>query len=248
MELPYDVFNDIIMNADMKTILHLYNTNSNIRELCMNDPFTKVLIEFSKNQYFNLEAESNTFNDFLNDVTYNNKEMLKDLQLTFGSFLMGKPLKKIVVLNGDCNGKSTFLSLLNQLLGYRFVNSTYSCDQFEYYQDAYILRFQEYEYHNLKYIPRLKQLSGGDNIFTGYNYNPQFNIVIAQNNNFDSYDQVFNSRLKYYTFKTRYVNVINGVNQKLMNHNIKNLLIADNALPALLNFLLQGCRDFIKQL
>lgn len=255
MELPYDVFNDIIMNADMKTLLHLYNTNSNIRELCMNDPFTKVLIEFSKNQYFNLDAESNTLNDFLNDITNHDKEMLKDLQLTFGSFLMGKPLKKIIVLNGYCNGKSTFLSLLNQLLGYRYVNAAYSCDNYDYYQNAYILSFQEHDNSDFTYIPQLKMLSGGDSIFMKYHntYTPQFNIVISQNNNFFSNDQVFNSRLKYYTFKTRYVNlipvnVINGVGQKLMNHHIKNLLLADNALPVLLNFLLQGCRDFIKQL
>lgn len=244
MELPYDIFNDIIMNADMKTILNLYNTNSTMRELCMNHPFTKVLIEFSagnpvsdsKNQYFNLDAESNTLNEFLNDVTNNDPAMLKDIQLTFGSFLMGKPYGKIIVLNGDCNGKSTFLSLLNQLLGYRFVNGSLSHEQYEYYQDAYIVRFPETEnLHPNHYTPLLKQLSGGDEIFMKYNtYNPQFNIVIAQNNNFVSNDQAFNSRLKYFTFKTQYVNVINGVNQKLMNHNIKNLL-------------LQGCREFIKQ-
>ncbi len=83
--LPYDVFNDIIKFSDMETLWQLYNTDQIIRKLCLRDPFMKVLVEFSTNPYFNLDAVSPILNVFLNDL--GDQEMLKRLQLNFGAAL-----------------------------------------------------------------------------------------------------------------------------------------------------------------
>src|SRR5438094_226713 len=117
MYLPYDVFNNIIQYADTALLFNLYHTNSMVRKICLTDPFTKIVVTFSKNPYFNLNATSPVLMDFLDDLTDNNN-MLKDLQLTLGNILMKK--NQIILLNGSNNGKSTFLVLLNRLFGNLF--------------------------------------------------------------------------------------------------------------------------------
>lgn len=244
MSIPYDVFNDIIALADIQTIINLYNTDKTIRQLCLNYKFTKVLLDFRFNQYFNPQAKSSILDDFLNDIA--DPAMLKELQLSFGACLYGKNiLKKIIVLNGRSNGKSTFLTLLRRILGYKYTYGS-SIENPENYRDAYILNYMT---HNLN-IPHLKYLSGGETIYCKHDsYDPKFILVLETNDPLIiASTNSLQNRLKIFTFKTTYTNNIQGINEKIKIPYMDNKLSADkNTLSALLNFLLQGCREVLKK-
>ena len=253
MLLPHDVFTDMIKHADMKTLWQLSRTDKTIKQLCLNDPFGKVLLEFSRNPYFNLDIKSTRLDDFLNDLVGHDMEMLKRLQTSFGACLIGKLFnKQIIVLDGDSNGKSTFLTLMNRVLQHRFVNGTLTAST-KYYKDAYIVRFIEGEdWTNFNFVSTLKRLSGGDVIYARHDiFEHQFTIVIDQNraNLLTSQtDQAFNKRLNVFHFKTRYVHnpAFINVHDKSKIPNMIDLLLSDeNVLPALLNFLLEGCREIM---
>lgn len=242
MLVPHDVFNDIIKHSDMKTLVQLCKTDQTIKQLC--GPFGKVLLEFSNNPYFKPDVKSDLLNDFLNDLTGNDNDMLKRLQLSFGACLIGKnKLKQIIVLEGDSNGKSTFLTLLRKLLGYLFVNGSLELDTI-YYDGAYLVNIIESN-QNINVISRFKELSGG--YMSYYKHDPiehKFTIVYTHDGNIDSTDKVFNNRLNLFNFKTRYVNNPPHVNEKLRITRMIDILFSDpSTLPALLNFLLEGCRE-----
>ncbi len=247
--IPYDVFNHIIIYADMKLLLNLYDVNSIIRKLCTG-PFMNVLLEFRKNPYFNINATSNQLNDFLNDLTGHDPEMLKDLQLTFGATLMGKNIAKhIIILDGSNNGKSTFLYLIRQLLGYRYVRGSDITDpHIENYRNAYIVNYIE-PTRPLN-ISTLKRLSGGDPFYYKQNYyDSKFTIIIAINQFNIPIDKILMNRFKILTFKTEYLD--NGYNyHPVVNEKLRIIDMIDRftycLLSAFLNFLLQGCRESIK--
>ncbi len=243
MFLPYDVFHHIIKFADMKTLLQLYNTDQTIRQLCLKDPFMKVLVEFSKNQYFNLDATSTVLNDFLNDLC--DSDDLKRLQLSFGACLIGKNInKQIIVLDGSSNGKWTFKCLIGRLLGDLYVHGDINSDN-RIYRDTYIVDFHIlWQPFNL--VAKLKELSGGDSIWCKYDsYEPKFTTIVTTDiMNIQAPNQpAYTSRLNVFKFKSIYVNRPQYINEKIRIPSMRYMLLSDkNTIPALLNFLLQGCR------
>ncbi len=215
-------------------MLNLYNVNHIIRKLWLNEPFNKVLLEFIKNQFFNLNASSNQLNDFLNDLTNGDLEMLKDLQLTFGATLVGKnSSKQIIVLDGSSNGKSTFLLLLSHLMGHRYNEENFDYGDSECYQNAYIVMFSEPDQPLI--IPMLNELS------------LKFTMVICTNQFYMPVDTILINRFKKLTFKTTYINhgnnyiPVTGKKRKIINY--FDLISSDHLLASLLNFLLQGCKE-----
>ena len=246
-QLPHDVFNDIIKVSDVKTLLHLSKTDHIIKQLCLNDPFGKILLKFSKNPYFNPNVTSTVLNDFLNDLVGYDMEMLKRLQSSFGACLIGRNVsKQIILLNGNSNGKGTFLTLMNRLMGHLMVNGTLYANP-KYYDSAYIVRLMEEDCVHLNYTNSLKRLSGGQIIYYKHDVLYDiFTIVIAQQDLITSTDAEFNKRLNVFHFKTKYVNNPYHVNEKLRLKRMIDVLLADQStLPALLNFLLEGCREFL---
>lgn len=237
-KIPYDVFNHIIHYATYDVLMNLYFVNKIIRKLC-NEPFCKVLLEFRKNQYFNEDATSDRLNDFLNDITGNDPEMLKDLQLAFGATLMGSG-KQVIVLNGYSNGKSTFVSLINQVLGYRYAMSSFDDFHPKYYTNAYIIHCVEPNQPVDKWI--LKRLSGGDSFYGVDDYNKCTLLITA--NQFDiPDDRIMKNRLKKFTFRKIYTN--NGHVKPNKKQRIVNMRgqFMHRDLQALLTFLLEGCRQ-----
>ena len=237
--IPHDVFNDIIKFSDIKTLWQLYNTDQTIKQLCLNNPFVKVLVEYSRNPYFNLGITSTILDNFLNDLVGNDVEMLKRLQLSFGACLIkGNINKKIIILEGSSNGKSTFLALLRILMGCLYVTGSLHLPT-KYYKDVHIVSISE-DSQNANVVPILNQLCDEDK-FTIYAHNA--NTLTLQNK------PNFNNRLNIFEFKTIYVNRPNGNGKISIPNMLGGVLLADtNTLPALLNFLLEGCREVLTNL
>lgn len=241
MLLPHDVFNDIIKFSDMKTLLKLYGTNHTIHQLVLNHPFSKVLLKFKTNPYFNLDATSTLLNDFLNDLVGNDIEMLKRLQTSFGACLIGKNIsKQIIVLDGICNGKYTFRRLLQRLLGDLYVAGylTANGNECKYYNDAYMVHFFDTStWHTFNFKEKLKFLSD----------EPKFTTMITTdiNNIQDLNDVPYTKRLNIFKFKSIYVDQPHNINEKLRIPAMLRQLDHPSILSALLNFLLQGCREVL---
>lgn len=231
--MPYDIFNDIIKFSDMHTLWQLYNTDKIIRQLCLNDPFCKILVSFNTNPYFNLNATSAILNDFLNDLVGNELETLK---LSFGELLI-KNRGKIIMLTGSSNGKSTFLYLIKILLNNIFKNGCLSLP-ITYYKSGYILSISETTYEINNTCEKLKLLSKG------------FNIIYTNNDITDVIDisttlkaDLLDKNLSICGFKTKYLNMPYQANHKVRVPQMIDLLTNKNVLSALLNFLLEGCRQ-----
>ena len=253
--LPYDIFNYIIINSDIQTVWQLYQTDKTIKQLC-NTPFCKVLVKFSSHEFFNLDAKSDLLDNFLNDITFNDKVLLRRLQLALGSCLVGDNiLNKVIVFigNGD-NGKSTLLSILSRLLGHLFTkgdsqfleNDDYFDFDQTYMQDAHIVNFTDITKVN---AGLLKSLVGKDSRFyKGCDYIPSFNIIIDTKILFyeNSHQSLLN-RLEIFEFPCTFgpwapETPDEKINDPNMRHHIRN---DNNAMCAFLNFLLQGCRDIL---
>lgn len=83
-----------------------------IRERIPSDFFT-----FSSKIKYDLNARSDKFDKYIADITLNNKEVERTLQIALGACLSGKVTGKIYVLHGiGNNGISTLLSLMKNLL------------------------------------------------------------------------------------------------------------------------------------
>lgn len=237
--IPHDVFNDMIKHADIKTLWQLSNTDKTIKQICMDNPFYKVLLKFSTNPYFNLDAKSTVLDNFLNDLVGNDIEMLKRLQTSFGACLMGKNISnQIIVLDGFSNGKSTFLELIGKLFGDMYMRGAgLSEEDSKYYNNTHIVRLYDTSDWPMNFVSRLKYLSED---------NPKFTMVIdPDTGHLASNDQDFNKRLNNFNFRTTYVNNPHHSGEKLKQPNMLNQLLLDGALPALLNFLLEGCREVL---
>jgi len=134
MFLSYDIFTNVIVFSDKKTIFNLYRTDKKLRDLCLNDEFGKVLIKMSDKPYFNLDTKSDLLDNFLNDMT--NAEMFNKLQLKLATSL----IEKLIIIeiysirdnlndiqfdqintenknlfSGFTNGKATLIMLLRKL-------------------------------------------------------------------------------------------------------------------------------------
>lgn len=153
MILPYDVYNHIIDHADFNTLINLCYIDKQIRILCLKKPFTKILLQFKFNQYYNPDIKSYLLDSFLNDLSGNNQLVLRDIQLTFGSFLTGRNiLNKVIVLTG--NMKKTFLSLLHKVLGNTMIQSTFGKNNV--HQSVSTVHISQWLTND--YLPLLKQL------------------------------------------------------------------------------------------
>lgn len=228
MYLPYDIFHHIIKQADMKLLLNLYYTNQIIRKLCLNDSFTNILLEFSQHKHFNLGATSPLLTDFLNDLTDHDAIMLKHFQLTFGGILCKNPSKQIIVLDGRSNGKSTFVCLISKLLKHK--KSFFENDDMSYYKN-HLVEFSEpnQPLDNEK----LKRLSD------------EYMILITTCYLHKNFDTVVMNRLNIIRFRTKYMYRPLHENEKPIDIHMIGRLVHGNALPSLLTFLLQGCREIL---
>lgn len=252
MMLPYDIFNHIIDQADFNTLINLCYVDKKIRQMCLQRPFTKILLKFKFNEFYNPEAKSQALDSFLNDISGNDEVFLREIQLIFGSFLSHNILNKIVCLSGWCNGRSTFLSLLRKILGDLYRAIPGKNINTSYIKHAKVLYIDESELCE-ETIPILKRLLGKDGIYDKYNniqpnYNIDYNIVITDNTNFTV---KLGDRVQRLNFKTRYVaNAIynNDIGCKIMDRHLTDRLRNDrDVLSAFLTFLLIGCRDMLNK-
>lgn len=233
MLLPHDVFNDIIIHTDIQSFIQLYHTDQTIKQLCINYLFDKLLA-FNNHPHFNPNVTSPLLNDFLNDLVGNDVDMLKRLQLSFGACLLDKKFnKKIIVLCGSSNGKWTFTRLLSLLLGHRFKYG--SLRDTGLYKDAYIVNITEETSYENNVLPILNQLDQENT----------FNIIYSHNKLILQDDNIFNKKLNIFNFKTVYVNNPVNINEKLRKPTMLSQLDNPSTLSALLNFLLQGCREVL---
>jgi len=224
MKIPYDVFNDIINVSDCSTIINLYYTDKTIKNLCLKHPFAKVLLNFSKNPYFDLNAKSDILDDFLNNLSGNDKDMLRDIQLTFGSCLSGKNiLGKNIVLYGYNNGKTTFVKLIREIFG-KFYLCAPTCE--------YIEKFRKNEY-----IVNLRDPYGEVNNLMP---NDKYTIILE-----DCPIIYVNSQFKHIMFRTCYVSNPINLYHKKQNFYMVDILLQPKNLSSLLNFLLIGCKDLL---
>lgn len=125
----------------LNTLINLCYIDKQIRILCLKKPFTKILFQFKFNRYYNPDIKSYLLDSFLNDLSGNNQLVLRDIQLTFGSFLTGRNiLNKVIVLTG--NRKRTFLLLLHKILGNTMIHISQS-GKYKVYKSASVLRIGE---------------------------------------------------------------------------------------------------------
>lgn len=248
MMLPYDIFNHFIDHADFNTLINLCYVDKKIRQMCLQRPFTKVLLQFKFNEFYNPEVKSEVLDSFLNDISGNDEVFLREIQLIFGSFLSHNILNKIVCLSGWCNGRTTFLSLLRKILGdlYRAIPGKNVC--IDYIKHAKVLYIDESALCE-ETIPILKRLLGKDDIYDKYNnIQPNYNIVITDHVKFN---EKLGDRAQILKFKTRYVPnaIYNDIGCKIMDRQlIDNLRNDRDVLSAFLTFLLIGCRDMLNKL
>ena len=246
MMLPYDIFNHFIDHADFNTLINLCYVDKKIRQMCLQRPFTKVLLQFKFNEFYNPEVKSEVLDSFLNNISGNDEVFLREIQLIFGSFLSHNILNKIVCLSGWCNGRTTFLSLLRKILGDLYRHIPGKIVRIDYIKHAKVLYIDESELCE-ETIPILKRLLGKDNIQTTYNID--YNIVITDHVKFN---EKLGDRAQILKFKTRYVpNAIynNDIGCKIMDRHLTDRLRNDrDVLSAFLTFLLIGCRDMLNKL
>ena len=226
MLLPYDLFYKIIKHTDLKTILQLYHVDQSIRHICLSDPFTAILVKFSDNKYFNLDACSQRLISFLNDITGNDVNMLKKLQHSFGSWLSNN-VKNIIVLEGSMNGKSTFLRLLGRLFDINYVCTSIS-PYYKKYDNLDLVEIPVYKNSDLYDLYDIPEQLLNFNI-----YQINFNIIIVHNNPI-----TLKHDCTIFKFKSDYVYIPFMYDQ---------LLLDTNTLPAFLNFLLQGCKQRLRK-
>lgn len=236
--IPYYTFNNIITYSDMKTLICLYNTNSVIRNLCNKSRFMKVLLEFNKNIYFNPNIKSTTLNDFLNDLSGNDPNYLLLIQNTFGACLYGKNIKNhIILLEGKCNGKSTFLLLLRKLFGHMY-SQTHLNNNSDW---RHVLFLEVIHCSIFEHSGYIKALSGGDDVYyKGIIISPKFTPILNDFYVDNNLHQSLERRLMRIKFQTKFRR------DKPINQEIVNFLLNDNnTMSALLTFLLQGCKNVI---
>ncbi len=244
--LSYDIFNHFIDQADFNTLINLCYVDKKIRQMCLQRPFTKVLLQFKFNEFYNPDTTSEALDSFLNDISGNDEMCLREIQLIFGSFLSHNILNKIVLLSGWNNGKSTFLLLLHKILGnlYRPIPGKNVC--IDYIQYAKVLYIDESQICQ-ETIPILKRLLGKDYIYDKYNnIKPNYNIVITDN--CGNFTEKLSDRIKTLKFKTQYISGIDRANCKIMDRDLTDRLRNDrDVLSAFLTFLLIGCRDMLNK-
>jgi len=246
MYLPYDIFNhfiDITLNNDFNTLINLCYVDKEIEKMCLLRPFTKVLLQFKFNEFYNPTIKSEILTEFLNDISGNDVEFLKEIQLVFGSCLTGKNLmNKAILLQGNCNGKSTFLILLRKILGSLYQAVRPGVSDLQTLKYTSVVSLSETDISNA--VPLVKRLLGKDEIYTKYgNIKVNPNIIFHQN---DDYGYEDLGRIKKIKFRTRYVEFVNFHNQKLMCRFYTDKIYNNrDASSALLTFLLIGCRDVL---
>ena len=247
-KLPYDIFNDIIDNVTIQTLWQLYQTNKTIQKLC-NSPFCQVLVKFSSNQFFNLEAKSELLDHFLNDITLGDKTMLRRLQLVLGSCLTGnRSFNQIIILQGICNGKSTLLSMLSRLLGLLYTKGVYlyNGEKLVYDECSYVVNYPN--------IMNLQMLHSLESSFIKEG-KLACNIIIdscailsnTPLNDLDVSVTEFLRRIVEIGLPCHFVNNPTKINERKLNSTLKENICNDNTISAFLNFLLEGCKAVLEK-
>ena len=94
-----DVINNIMNNENVKILWQLYQTDKTIQNLCDKYSFHGVLIRFCQDDFFKQDIKSVLSHVSLNNITYNDRLILK--QLSLGTCLIGESMiSKIIIFVG----------------------------------------------------------------------------------------------------------------------------------------------------
>ena len=234
MILPYDIFNHIITHVNVKTLWHLSYTNKTIRNICNHYPFYKVLSKVSNNKYFNLNVKSDILDQFLNNITDGDKDLLKELQCTFGIYLSDdEKLNSIVYLYGNYYNINTIMCMIIEIFDHSMLN-------LDNYPICFKNIIKKYKIVNISLDSDMyfviKSLCHQFNDL----YFPEINIIIPTSCTYDD-KTVFNIFKQFKQFKLL----------RLTGYPIINMSqipigeITNDILSSFLNFLLQGCKDVL---
>lgn len=221
MSLIYDIFTNILQFTDIHTTYQLSYVDNKLKYICYKiKPHLSIIDKYKR--IYKPYIQSNVLNEFLNDLSGNDNEYMKLIQTTIGKLLSGK---QIILLNGSCNGKLTFIHLMKKTFDLQNVCLT---ENIKYYPGK-ILILQEPA--TINSIP--DTISIKNNAILMYNDENMDKILIERLEK--------NNTVTTITFKTRYVRyrIIDKLNRKDMDWHIKDKF--DNTvIYAFFNFLLAG--------
>src|SRR5579875_330505 len=232
---------------------------------------------YELNIFYNPVASCPQFDLFMNQITYGNENIKKDLQNIFGYSITGERHEKMAfILRGSGNnGKSAFISILNNLLyvkNNQFLTSAnpgiLSIDykrcsvptpELFKIKDSRIVVLNEFGNVHVN-VEAFKTLTSGgfDQLETRtlygdpINFIPKFKMFIITNNDPNiNEDQAILNRIKIIDFKARFVD-----DPALVNPNkhiylqdlyiIEKILNDENEKSGILNWLITGAINYYK--
>jgi hypothetical protein len=230
MYLIYDIFTNILKFTDIHTEYQLCFVDKTLYRMCSKIHHLIPIIH-NYSHVYRPYVQSDILDGFLNDLSGNDDQYLSLIQTTFGSLLNEK---RIILLTGSHNGKSTFMYLIKRIFDVDKINDI----EIEYteYESGKIVLIDAVE--NLYLLP--------DRI-----YLKNSTILINWLTYLD--DRLFIDRVKRdnhvitIQFKTRYISWGNNLGYKSIIWNMSTLF--DNkAVSAFFNFLLDGYIKNIKSI
>lgn len=228
MYLIYDIFTTILQFTDIHTTYQLCFVDKTLYQLC-SKVHHLIPIIYNCNHIYNPYIHSDILDGFLNDISGNNIEYLKFIQHTFSSLLTNE--KRIILLTGINNGKSTFMYLIERIFYLHKINDINKIKDVPY-EPGKILLMDEHE--TLYLLPQSIEIKNSAiliNNLTSLIDKRVINLVKKDND------------VITIEFQTLYVNYItNNNHHKYIKYSIWHMIaLFDNkSVSAFFNFLLEG--------